>query len=315
MTAGTKPSNATAGANPCLKTPPTSKCTGTLSNIQRAFAGAYNSFTVPNSSNQSGPITSVSVLTGGTSAPLESTALGSVPATATVKVGMIGFQTSATITPASAPTQLAFGGNQGIGTIKCVNNGNNALVAAIVSGCSLSFTTTSLPATDPNLCTGAGTPASPYTCADADPGSGKDTSVDKGFDQRINNASNKCVNPSYWVSPNTVAQLDANKSDPRLITLMITDYGSVGNGSGLKYPIRHFAEFYVTGYFGDPCATASKLPSTSPSGLPYTTSDSVAATGELAGHFINYVGPPGSATGSGSCQLNSFDQCVEVITR
>jgi hypothetical protein len=226
---------------------------------------------------------------------------------------MIGFQTSSTISPPSTTTQLAFGGNQGIGTVKCANNGNNTIIGAIVSGCSVNFTTTTLPITDPNVCTGTGTTTSPFTCANANPGAAKSTDIDKGFDQRINNASGNCVNPSYWQSPNTVSQLIANKTDPRLVTLLITDYGGLGTGSGTNHPVRHFAEFYLTGYFGDPCATT--LPGTSPSGLAMTKSDSVAATGELAGHFINYVAPPGSATGSGACQLNSFDQCVAIVTR
>jgi hypothetical protein len=65
-----------------------------------------------------------------------------------------------------------------------------------------------------------------------------------------------------------------------------------------------------TGPNADPCTTSGTK-----NGVSYTADDAVTTSGVIVGHFIAYVGAPGSATGSGSCSLNSFAQCVEVITR
>ena len=74
-----------------------------------------------------------------------------------------------------------------------------------------------------------------------------------------------CTSPSnaasanLWEGANSVADILALKNDPRLVTVPITYFGSLYPNSEafpptITVPITGFAEFYITGWWGDPCS-------------------------------------------------------------
>jgi hypothetical protein len=95
--------------------------------------------------------------------------------------------------------------------------------------------------------------------------------------------------------------------------VFIVDSGSFAGRTGSFYvPIRIFATFYITGWFGSPCTTSNSSP---PTGLPYRKDDS-ATKGELLGHFVKYVDPSGAGGGSGQCtSTENLGDCIAVLTK
>ena len=90
-----------------------------------------------------------------------------------------------------------------------------------------------------------------------------------GLNERILGCTNaqcigntpKCNN--YWNSNNSQANVLAagSSNDKRLVTLLLTNYGTMYPSSyeppPIDIPIIGFAEFYVTGWWGDPCSNAT----------------------------------------------------------
>jgi hypothetical protein len=251
----------------------------------------------------SGPIIAAT-LTDSSASEIMSTAVGSQK-TVTVTINVVTLQDSGSI--ASPPIQLALGGNQGNGSLKCGNNGGPVLQADLANGCPATFTTTTAP-----VCSGT-------SCAYLNPGNGKlDKILDPAMNDRMNGGSNKtCLNPNHWTGPDsTIYKLQTYRPiDPRLITLLITDNGAlIGANGSTPIPIRAFATFYVTGWMDDPC-TGSGISS---NGLPYVPDDLVpssapAPTGVLMGHFVNYNGP--GIPGPLQCTQTTFGNCVPVLTK
>jgi hypothetical protein len=129
------------------------------------------------------------------------------------------------------------------------------------------------------------------------------------MNQRILGSANptSCTNPNHWKSFTfTNGVPNVSPTDPRLLTLFVTPYGSFGgSGSSTQFPIADFATFYVTGWSG------------SGQGGDICQGDDVpAAPAEVVGHFIKYINTLNTSSGGGStCVLNSLDQCVAVMTR
>jgi hypothetical protein len=107
--------------------------------------------------------------------------------------------------------------------------------------------------------------------------------------------------PNNWSGyPNTPIP----SNDPRKVEVFITAYGSFGGSGNQSYPLYSFATFYVTSWDGDPCASDQTPPAV------------VAGKDQLVGHFIKNINAfdPG-ATGNQKCNLNTFNNCVTVLTR
>jgi hypothetical protein len=129
-------------------------------------------------------------------------------------------------------------------------------------------------------------------------------------------------NYNYWVTSNALSDVESQSPpDSRLLTLFITGFGDTHNGNNYV-PIVGFAEFYVTGWAGDPCLPPpigkGTTGQTTANGLTlnYTTDDVPPgdAQGILMGHFIKYIQfSPGS--GSGQCTQNTFGNCIPVLTK
>ncbi len=323
---GTKPAGATGGTNATPSLCTTHKpCEGSFGLVQRTFAGAPDAGSA--ASSRSGPISSATVIdqsTGGEGNSFRrcSATTGFVFTKCTpsllITLTVRGFQNEETINPSAAPVALRLTGNQGNQALDCSgNNGASAFTTMLATGCPNPpgpFGTTT---GDESICPGS----NPVVCVKSNPGEGK--KLEPGINARVNCngitagcSESICVNPNHWTSPNTVSQiLSASPRDPRLVHVFIVDSGSFANRTGTFYvPIRIFATFYITGWKGSPCTTTNTSP---PSGLPYRTDDS-AATGELLGHFVKYVEPPGEGSGSGegSCTASeTLGDCVAVLTK
>jgi hypothetical protein len=188
--------------------------------------------------------------------------------------------------------------NQSVGCT--ASNGGSTFADELASGCAGTW------AINPTL-------TCPDTTSDClPPATGnKQNQVAKGMNQRILGSAKPtaCTNANHWSSltfTNGVPNVSA--SDPRVIDLFVTPYGSFsGSGGSTQYPIADFASFYVTGWqdngngFSNPCQGAG---------------DDTAAGGTIVGHFIKYVNTLNTTDAGGApCVLASLDSCVAVLTR
>jgi hypothetical protein len=239
-----------------------------------------------------------------------SVARGTTESAVNITISVLGFANSST--PGSPPVELTFGGNQGNAAIKCGNDEGANFPSVVVSGCPPpGFQTVSTPTS--TTCTD---PSNPAPCfAIEQPGNGTLASnhgLTEGMNDRINGGSSTtCVNPSYWAAGNSVTNITSS-TDPRLITLALTNNGALSNGAG-SVPIVGFAEFYVTGWANDPCASSLPASNPRPSEGTMTKDDPIATSGVLLGHFVKTVVPDGE--GSGSCDPNSLNVCIPVLTK
>jgi hypothetical protein len=301
LTAGNLPVGGSGGGgNP--KTCSSSKpCTGTLAS-QRVNSGAYDS--TSSATSLSGGIVGANLVDASTGTELISVARG-YKTSVNITVQVLGFSNTTNIS--SPPIELTFGGNQANAALECAGSsmGNPQLLAAIATGCQTTFQTTT--GSCPNS-------MNPPSCVRENPGSKLSNELDDGMNERINGSPTaSCVNWSHWVTPNTVTDLRSESPpDPRLLLLMVTDYGALTNGANWV-PIRAFATFYVTGWANDPCSNHALTPVPS-GGLASTWDDSTTDPGVLLGHFIQYTVIGGSSTGF-SCTGVSFGDCTPVLTK
>jgi hypothetical protein len=178
-------------------------------------------------------------------------------------------------------------------------NGGTTFADELASGCAGTWTINPT-LTCPDTSTDCLTPAT----------GNKTNQVGSGMNQRILGSTkpSACTSPNHWQSFTfTNGVPSVSPTDPRLITLFVTPYGSFGgSGSSTQYPIADFATFYVTGWqgsgsgFNNPCQG---------------NGDDTAATGTVVGHFIKYINTLGTGTGGTACVANSLDQCIAVMTR
>jgi hypothetical protein len=113
--------------------------------------------------------------------------------------------------------------------------------------------------------------------------------------------------PNNWVNNNNGGVPIIPANDSRLVTIFVMPYGSTSSSgqpiaSGFV-PITTFAEFYVTGFDGDPCASDNGAP------------PGASGNAWIVGHFIKYVQPPGTGSGNSACVVSSFGNCVAVLTK
>jgi hypothetical protein len=132
----------------------------------------------------------------------------------------------------------------------------------------------------------------PWNCVETQTG-GNSGQVAQGLKDRVLGGSNSCMAPNDWPS---FAQ-----TDPRIVLLMITPFGTFSGSGNDIVPVIDFGAFYIVGWNGDPCPGDASVPK-----------------GYIAGHFIKYI--PQSAQGSGNnpCNLldpNQITPCVPVLTR
>jgi Flp pilus assembly protein TadG len=137
----------------------------------------------------------------------------------------------------------------------------------------------------------------------------KQNQVAEGMNQRILGSTKptECTNPNHWKSFTfTNGVPNVPPSDPRVVTVFVTPYGSFGgSGGSTTYPIADFASFYVTGWqdsgngFNNPCQG---------------NGDDSAEPGTVIGHFIKYVETAPTGSGGSLCELNSLNECIAILT-
>jgi hypothetical protein len=129
--------------------------------------------------------------------------------------------------------------------------------------------------------------------------------VPEGMNLRVLGARQptSCTSPNNW---DDYPNLDP--SDPRIVQVFLTPYGSF-NGSGSEnVPVTNFATFYVTGWtaqgsgFANPCQGNGDDP------VPGNDA------GYIVGHFIKYIDNINNSTGSEPCDYDSFGTCVASLT-
>ena len=118
----------------------------------------------------------------------------------------------------------------------------------------------------------------PWNCVAVETG-GKTNQVPAGMNQRIlgDEKAKTCTRPNQW--PAVLSDPLLLESDPRLMPMFITPFGSFdGSGNG-TVPVQNFAYFYITGWAGsgggftNPCGATGTTPSPrGPATSPATSS-------------------------------------------
>jgi hypothetical protein len=93
-------------------------------------------------------------------------------------------------------------------------------------------------------------------------------------------------------------------SDPRIIPLILTPYGSFSTSGGGLVPIIGFAAFYVTGWDGvAKCAANEAFPG------------SGSSKGDIWGHFVKGIAGINNGGGTTTCDISALGECVAVLTK
>jgi hypothetical protein len=143
--------------------------------------------------------------------------------------------------------------------------------------------------------------AQPWPCVKVDTGA-PPNKIAAGLNLRIlgDEKAKTCTSPNNWANfPNI------SPSDPRIVQVFLTRFGSfAGSGNGTE-PVTGFASFYVTGWrgsgggFANPCVGLGD--------------DATPGDGYIMGHFITYLASI-DAGGSEPCNPDVLGVCVAVMT-
>jgi hypothetical protein len=148
--------------------------------------------------------------------------------------------------------------------------------------------------------------AQPWNCVAIQTGSATNQ-VPAGMNTRILGTASPttCTAPNHWSSfPNF------NPSDPRLIEVFLTPFGSFSGSGSTTVPVTDFATFYVTGWTGQ--GQGFNNPCQGNGDDPVPNNDA----GYIVGHFVKYIQTLNTGgSGSSPCDLSAFGTCVAVLTR
>ncbi len=249
--------------------------------VQRAFEGSLAT---------TGPVQQVDVYQAGVSqAGANSFEMGSTP-TLGVTIATTGtLETQAATTAPIIFLRVVGSQNQSVDCDPDVPN----LRGEIDSGCEPTYVKN--PSfVCPNYNELWGTPQ-PWPCVKTQTG-GSVGQVTQGLQDRILGGSSSCTAPINW-------PYDPEKfpSDPRVVPLIITPFGTFSGSGNDIVPVLDFGAFYVMGWDKDPCPGAVATPK-----------------GFIAGHFIKYIRRDSNAVGDTQCYLNDPTQispCVAVLTK
>ena len=144
----------------------------------------------------------------------------------------------------------------------------------------------------------------PWPCVGIQTG-GATNQVPAGMNQRILGADKpaSCTAPNHWSSYPALSI-----SDPRIVQVFLTPYGSFQGSGNTTLPVTGFATFYVTGWsaqgsgFANPCEGNGDDPVPNNDG------------GYIMGHFINYIPVLNPGTGTQPCNPSVFGTCVVTMT-
>lgn len=333
LTAGALPTGGSGGSSgTCVASPKSKNCTGTFSNAdQEVWTGGYDETTTQSSS--SGPVVAASI-SNSSGNPIQSesqTSAAGQSVTISVQVFSVSNETSIS---SEGPSVLGFGANQQNFGLGCNGQGNSNTLTAIAGGCHGNYTLISGTESCSNV-------PQPYCAGPASTGNKFPSYISEGMNDRVycggvtTGTCDSTVNAThaacpgdynYWDTSNALNDvLNQSPPDPRLLTLFITGFDDNAQNGNTYFPIEEFAEFYVTGWSGDPCLPtadggngSSGSTTSNGSTLYYTTDDYPpgGASGDLMGHFVKYVQPASNGGGGGTlCTQNTFGNCIPVATK
>ncbi len=129
---------------------------------------------------------------------------------------------------------------------------------------------------------------------------------------------NPCT-PNFWPdAPITQAKIDALvenfDTDPRLVTLFVTEFAAFGGTGSTIVPIKYFAGFYVTGWDYQPPQTDG-CPENDPHplyGSAYQTTKPHLDDGDLWGYFVTPV-VPAARSSDELCAFDELRTCIAVL--
>ena len=287
------------------KNPP--PCTGTFGTVQRTFSS---------STSGSGPIQAAEVWTGATLATAVKQSSfrqcdsgnGACAYPMIVRIGLPPSLGAAQAVSDPVYRMRPLDGNSQTHALDC-DSALSSLADELAYGCG-SQANSSPKAYSINsgeACASYNNPGAlpdPSPCAVTQTGQSP-SQIGKGLNLRVygDTKPNSCpaAKVNHWSSfPNLPS------GDPRLVYVLLTDYGSFTGSGNEGFPVRRFAAFYITGWqgnsgFTNPCQG---------------NGDDAAATGEVVGHFINYVEQVNNGgAGDELCDLTALSLCVPVLTR
>lgn len=310
----------TLGASgPACKSGGSNPCKGTLSAVQRTFVGGIDA---------SGPLADVE--------PLDTNGLNTVHtyaggSTVTLGVQIATIQGFASAGALSAPVTLRLASSSGSQTYATACNPNSgpykgnptysSLSDELAHGCILTYEKntgqacpganagTAYPGSTSQLWNGS---APPWNCVAVTTG-GTPNEVAQGLNQRIlgDPSPSSCTHPNWW-NPAHDASWSATSldpGDPRIVTVMLSPFGSFQTSGNQTYPVTRFATFYITGWagsgggFANPCQSYAAQP------------DDTAPAGAVVGHFMTYAESSSSAQGTDPCDQTGIDVCVAELTQ
>jgi hypothetical protein len=114
---------------------------------------------------------------------------------------------------------------------------------------------------------------------------------------------NPCQTKNNW--PKQLGDPMPDPSDPRIITIFVTDENAFGGSGNDIYPIRRFAAFYMTGADGLSC----DFPGTQEDDDPLNPLPK-----NVYGHWLSYVIPnPNGVPSNELCSFNDGGLCIAVL--
>jgi hypothetical protein len=289
--------------------PANNPCTGTFSNVHRAFAAAYQN---------AGVIKHLTTIVGsGTYAAAnnvpESSCSTASPCPITISAALGGSVSLASPSDPAIPLRLGSSGSL-TGLLDCDPNTTSAEQEVAVGCGSARYTENDGGVACATKYNNAGqlfgdTAAMPWPCVASEQGN-KTPKVPIGLTARIlcaghelsclSGASPACTAHNNW--PNFTPD------DPRIVPLFLVPIGSSAQNGSSVYSILGFAAFYVTGWSGSPCTgTDNEIPA------QYAKDKA-----SVFGHWIKYIVPDltGDEGAAGAaCDLASVSICTPVLVK
>jgi Flp pilus assembly protein TadG len=312
-------------------------CTADFGVVQRIFMGAYDQASATTSHSGTVAGAALTNASGEVMATAANTTVNNLGVTIDFQALYDTAAGANGLIPSGSYSDIAYGTNQANGLADCgqgVSNGNgpngfdvqeNAIAGLFVcnsypvipppTGCGANNCPNTVPGNKFLQWLDGGMAARVFGCPEANHST--QSNPQNGCASNPLPASTCSAHPSYWSTQNLMSSVVSNTSDPRLVTVMVTDPGSLANGNH-PVPVRHYAEFYLTGWTGDPCSGVNISGQTAANGLHYV-SDDVAPTDAnndffLVGHFVHYFQPGAQGSGS-SCVVSQIDNCVLTVSK
>ena len=178
-----------------------------------------------------------------------------------------------------------------------LENGDPGIKDGIRLGCNVPYT---IKADASIPCTAADETPDNLTpdCTQNKPMSSGGNPIAAQLDLRFGCSNGTAQYPNRWPDYGT-------PGDKRAVTLITTSFGAFDKNGNDTYPVTGFGAFYIAGYSGNSCGDQWD-PILGPEPKPNS--------GTIWGYFIKYTNNDAVPSGV-QCKVNSFNNCVAVLTR